>query len=158
MLVKSSSAVSLLVQSFRWMSWGLVFAAVALLLALLLPAFSILSSLMVASSSAKSVGRAAVVVVGDVGRSPRMQYHALSLASQARLHVDLIGLKGTHPHSYILSTLLYFCVYYYYYIYILFLVVGEEEEWDALSPSTTFHNLDSLLITFLLSFFDDNSL
>ncbi|CAI5948724.1 unnamed protein product [Closterium sp. NIES-64] len=27
-------------------------------------------------------GRAAVVVVGDVGRSPRMQYHALSLANQ----------------------------------------------------------------------------
>lgn len=27
-------------------------------------------------------GRAAVVVLGDIGRSPRMQYHALSLARQ----------------------------------------------------------------------------
>lgn len=27
-------------------------------------------------------GRAAVVVLGDLGRSPRMQYHALSLARQ----------------------------------------------------------------------------
>ncbi len=29
-------------------------------------------------------GRAAVVVMGDLGRSPRMQYHALSLARQVR--------------------------------------------------------------------------
>lgn len=29
-------------------------------------------------------GRAAVVVLGDIGRSPRMQYHALSLAHQVR--------------------------------------------------------------------------
>lgn len=27
-------------------------------------------------------GRACVVVLGDIGRSPRMQYHALSLANQ----------------------------------------------------------------------------
>lgn len=27
-------------------------------------------------------GRATVVVLGDLGRSPRMQYHALSLAEQ----------------------------------------------------------------------------
>lgn len=27
-------------------------------------------------------GRAAIVVLGDIGRSPRMQYHALSLATQ----------------------------------------------------------------------------
>lgn len=27
-------------------------------------------------------GRACVVVLGDIGRSPRMQYHALSLARQ----------------------------------------------------------------------------
>jgi hypothetical protein len=26
--------------------------------------------------------RAAVVVLGDIGRSPRMQYHSLSLANQ----------------------------------------------------------------------------
>jgi len=27
-------------------------------------------------------GRACVVVLGDIGRSPRMQYHALSLSNQ----------------------------------------------------------------------------
>ncbi|RZC94544.1 hypothetical protein C5167_026275 [Papaver somniferum] len=32
-------------------------------------------------------GRAAVVVLGDLGRSPRMQYHALSLARQTQLPV-----------------------------------------------------------------------
>ncbi|KAL6975518.1 chitobiosyldiphosphodolichol beta-mannosyltransferase [Sarracenia purpurea var. burkii] len=35
-------------------------------------------------------GRAAVVVLGDIGRSPRMQYHALSLARQVCLEVDIV--------------------------------------------------------------------
>ena len=34
-------------------------------------------------------GRACVVVLGDIGRSPRMQYHALSLARQVR-HMPFI--------------------------------------------------------------------
>lgn len=33
--------------------------------------------------------RAAVVVLGDVGRSPRMQYHALSLAEQVGLSLGV---------------------------------------------------------------------
>jgi len=37
--------------------------------------------------------RTAVIVVGDLGRSPRMQYHAASLAA-AGSDVDLIGLEG----------------------------------------------------------------
>ena len=37
--------------------------------------------------------RAAVVVVGDLGRSPRMQYHARALASH-HAAVDLIGYTG----------------------------------------------------------------
>ncbi len=37
--------------------------------------------------------RAAVVVVGDLGRSPRMQYHAQALASHDA-EVDLIGYEG----------------------------------------------------------------
>jgi len=37
--------------------------------------------------------RTAVIVIGDVGRSPRMQYHAASLAG-AGGEVDLIGLEG----------------------------------------------------------------
>ena len=38
--------------------------------------------------------RTAVIVIGDLGRSPRMQYHAASLAA-AGSDVDLIGLEGT---------------------------------------------------------------
>lgn len=38
----------------------------------------------------------AVVVLGDLGRSPRMQYHALALAD-AGARVDLIGLAGSAP-------------------------------------------------------------
>jgi beta-1,4-mannosyltransferase len=39
---------------------------------------------------------AAVLVVGDVGRSPRMQYHALSMLSHFQ-HVSIIGTKGAPP-------------------------------------------------------------
>ena len=40
--------------------------------------------------------RTAVIVLGDVGRSPRMQYHAVSLAA-AGADVDMIGLEGAPP-------------------------------------------------------------
>ena len=40
--------------------------------------------------------RTAVIVLGDLGRSPRMQYHAASLAA-AGADVDLIGLEGAPP-------------------------------------------------------------
>jgi beta-1,4-mannosyltransferase len=39
-------------------------------------------------------GRACVVVLGDLGRSPRMQYHALSLARQASFQVDIVAYGG----------------------------------------------------------------
>ncbi|XP_010688855.1 UDP-glycosyltransferase TURAN isoform X1 [Beta vulgaris subsp. vulgaris] len=48
-------------------------------------------------------GRAAVVVLGDIGRSPRMQYHALSLATQASLKVDIVAYGGSDPHAAILK-------------------------------------------------------
>ncbi|CAH9099126.1 unnamed protein product [Cuscuta epithymum] len=48
-------------------------------------------------------GRAAVVVLGDIGRSPRMQYHALSLARQAHLEVDIVAYGGSDPHSAVLE-------------------------------------------------------
>ncbi|XP_052877832.1 UDP-glycosyltransferase TURAN isoform X4 [Gossypium arboreum] len=44
-------------------------------------------------------GRACVVVLGDLGRSPRMQYHALSLARQVSLDVDIVAYGGSEPHS-----------------------------------------------------------
>lgn len=40
--------------------------------------------------------RTAVIVIGDLGRSPRMQYHAVSLAN-AGGEVDLVGLEGAPP-------------------------------------------------------------
>ncbi|KAK2998202.1 hypothetical protein RJ639_024487, partial [Escallonia herrerae] len=48
-------------------------------------------------------GRVAVVVLGDIGRSPRMQYHALSLARQACLEVDIVAYGGSDPHSAVLE-------------------------------------------------------
>ncbi|KAL9664595.1 hypothetical protein QQ045_020000 [Rhodiola kirilowii] len=51
----------------------------------------------------KRRGRAAVVVLGDIGRSPRMQYHALSLARQASLEVDIVSYGGSIPHSAVLE-------------------------------------------------------
>ncbi|KAG7995219.1 hypothetical protein I3843_01G097200 [Carya illinoinensis] len=48
-------------------------------------------------------GRACVVVLGDLGRSPRMQYHALSLARQASLEVDIVAYGGSQPHIAVLS-------------------------------------------------------
>ncbi|KAL8121800.1 UDP-glycosyltransferase TURAN-like [Apium graveolens] len=48
-------------------------------------------------------GRAALVVLGDIGRSPRMQYHALSLARQACLEVDIVAYGGSDPHSAVLE-------------------------------------------------------
>ncbi|KAL5805051.1 hypothetical protein ACOSQ3_031851 [Xanthoceras sorbifolium] len=46
-----------------------------------------------------SRGRACVVVLGDIGRSPRMQYHALSLARQMSLEVDVVAYGGSEPHA-----------------------------------------------------------
>ncbi|KAK6356775.1 mannosyltransferase [Orbilia javanica] len=48
-------------------------------------------------------GRVAVLVLGDIGRSPRMQYHALSLASNG-WGVDLIGYDESTPRPEILSS------------------------------------------------------
>lgn len=39
--------------------------------------------------------RVVVLVLGDIGRSPRMQYHALSIARKGGL-VDLVGYNGTY--------------------------------------------------------------
>lgn len=39
-----------------------------------------------------------ILVVGDIGRSPRMQYHALSIARHGR-QVDIVALKGKSTHS-----------------------------------------------------------
>lgn len=41
--------------------------------------------------------RTVVLVLGDIGRSPRMQYHAMSLADMKRSHVELVGYPGSDP-------------------------------------------------------------
>ena len=45
------------------------------------------------TSNGKSKRKVQVLVLGDIGRSPRMQYHALSIAKHGGF-VDLIGYKG----------------------------------------------------------------
>lgn len=46
--------------------------------------------------------RVCVVVLGDIGHSPRMQYHVLSLLEHG-CDVDLIGYVDTKPHSSLLQ-------------------------------------------------------
>lgn len=53
------------------------------------------------SSQGKSLVQ--VVVLGDVGHSPRMQYHALSLAESERVRVEVIGYRGSRPIESLLS-------------------------------------------------------
>lgn len=40
---------------------------------------------MIGENKEEKRGRACVVVLGDIGRSPRMQFHALSLARQVNI-------------------------------------------------------------------------
>uniref|UniRef100_X1Z4C9 Chitobiosyldiphosphodolichol beta-mannosyltransferase n=1 Tax=Capitella teleta TaxID=283909 RepID=X1Z4C9_CAPTE len=51
----------------------------------------------------KGEKRVSVVVVGDIGRSPRMQYHSLSF-SKSGYSVDLIGYSGSIPHEDVLKS------------------------------------------------------
>ncbi|KAI1713749.1 chitobiosyldiphosphodolichol beta-mannosyltransferase [Ditylenchus destructor] len=53
-------------------------------------------------SESDAENNAIVVVMGDIGRSPRMCYHALSLANHG-YNVELVGYAGTKPHIQILS-------------------------------------------------------
>jgi len=47
-----------------------------------------------ASAADKSKVSVQVLVLGDIGRSPRMQYHAMSIAKHGG-RVDVIGYQGT---------------------------------------------------------------
>lgn len=46
-------------------------------------------------STARGKGPFQVLVLGDIGRSPRMQYHALSIAKRGG-QVDIIGYQGAY--------------------------------------------------------------
>lgn len=69
---------------------SLIFAVVFILLVILL-SLTILASLRWRSETGE--GQIQVVVLGDVGRSPRMQYHCLSLV-QLDYKVELVGYGG----------------------------------------------------------------
>lgn len=45
-------------------------------------------------SKVKNELRVQIAVLGDIGRSPRIQYHALSIAKHGGM-VDLVGYTGT---------------------------------------------------------------
>ncbi|XP_074742162.1 chitobiosyldiphosphodolichol beta-mannosyltransferase isoform X2 [Strix uralensis] len=53
--------------------------------------------------AAGGAGRVCVAVLGDLGRSPRMQYHALSLARHGR-GVELLGYLQSRPHGDVLRS------------------------------------------------------
>lgn len=63
---------------------------------------TLLMFLLSRQSTSQSARRVQIVVLGDIGRSPRMQYHALSIAKRG-YHVDLIGYLESSPHSEILT-------------------------------------------------------
>lgn len=69
---------------------SLIFAVVFILLVILL-SLIILASLRWRLETGE--GQVQVVVLGDVGRSPRMQYHCLSLVQQD-YKVELVGYGG----------------------------------------------------------------
>ncbi|KAK6740025.1 hypothetical protein RB195_008473 [Necator americanus] len=54
-------------------------------------------------ASARVENKTAVVVLGDIGRSPRMCYHAYSLATQLNYDVKLVGYLDSIPHPLIHS-------------------------------------------------------
>lgn len=59
--------------------------------------------------SGKSHISAQVLVLGDIGRSPRMQYHALSIAKHGGT-VDLIGYHGKLKQIYRIVALLHLLI------------------------------------------------
>lgn len=64
--------------------------------------FFIPSPYLAGSKFARKNPSVAVLALGDIGRSPRMQYHAASL-SKAGFKVQIIGYKGTQPHKSLLE-------------------------------------------------------
>jgi hypothetical protein len=42
---------------------------------------------------------AGVLVLGDIGRSPRMQYHSMSFATQAKYSVHIVAYQGTKTQT-----------------------------------------------------------
>ena len=73
-----------------WLSAAVVVFTFTSLILLLLPTSY---GRDLASAGSKRNIRVQILVLGDIGRSPRMQYHALSIAKHGGF-VDLIGYHG----------------------------------------------------------------
>uniref|UniRef100_A0AAY4CST2 Chitobiosyldiphosphodolichol beta-mannosyltransferase n=1 Tax=Denticeps clupeoides TaxID=299321 RepID=A0AAY4CST2_9TELE len=65
-------------------------------------ALGVLAGLRRRRRGARQAGRVCVMVLGDVGRSPRMQYHAVSLSKHGH-RVSFVGVCGTKPHQDVLG-------------------------------------------------------
>lgn len=76
----------------QWLLAAVIIFTLTSLVLLLLPA-SYGGDLDVLSAGSKRRVTVQILVLGDIGRSPRMQYHALSIAKHGGL-VDLIGYQG----------------------------------------------------------------
>nr|XP_012220861.1 PREDICTED: chitobiosyldiphosphodolichol beta-mannosyltransferase-like [Linepithema humile] len=74
-----------MLQSWMWIVWNVLFFIISWIVCKL--------CLKLHNRSKKSV---CVVVLGDIGRSPRMQYHAISFAREGFI-VDIIGYPGSPP-------------------------------------------------------------
>ncbi|KAI1444163.1 glycosyltransferase family 33 protein [Annulohypoxylon stygium] len=80
----------------------LAFTAFGLLLGLIITLTMLPSRYVKHSPVSKESVSVQVLVLGDIGRSPRMQYHALSVARHGG-RVDLIGYNESPPHPDLLS-------------------------------------------------------
>lgn len=63
---------------------------------------TILISLALWCRTRKKEKNVCIVVFGDIGRSPRMQYHAISFTKEG-YNVEIIGYPGSPPHQKLLS-------------------------------------------------------
>ncbi len=64
----------------------------------------------------------AVLVLGDIGRSPRMQYHTYSFAEKG-VHVDFVGYEGLGTRSLHDGTPFFYAHMHLIYITLIFLAI-----------------------------------
>ncbi len=80
-----------------WLLWLVIIFAISSLILLSLP-----TQYGGIIGKHRSANRVQILVLGDIGRSPRMQYHALSIAKHGA-QVDLIGYRESDIHPDILA-------------------------------------------------------
>ena len=75
-----------------WLPWLVLVFTLITIVMLLVPTPYVTDDVL--DGKRRNEIRVQVLVLGDIGRSPRMQYHALSIAKHGG-QVDLIGYKGS---------------------------------------------------------------